>query len=331
MKIKPGILTYDFKKPGRMKSNNLGDSMQSIAASRLVGFDWRDASYINREDLSSRPLNLSDGEKTKVLMHGLFAHNKNTFPLNDDVIPNFTSVHINKNYKFTKRAIETYKKFEPIGCRDKYSVERFKKVGIDACFSGCLTLTLEKDERPRSGIVFIIDNIKVNKKGEGIKGYGISGISSYEEFIKWKGSTPLIDFLANSYGEEAVRNATFLTQSIDKNKTSEEQFEMAEKRIDLLSSAELVVTTRISSLTTSMAVGTPVILLKIKGNDLRMKGLIEHWNVINMVKNNSSRKVSNIIIDVDVAFDKNKIINKNTHIPMTEKLSKEVKEWWNSN
>ena len=48
-------------------------------------------------------------------------------------------------------------KVRPVGCRDYYTLEFFQKHKIPACFSGCLTLTLQRERfsnrRERSGVV----------------------------------------------------------------------------------------------------------------------------------------------------------------------------------
>ena len=52
-----------------------------------------------------------------------------------------------------------FKQHEPIGCRDEYTAEALRKKGIDAYFSGCLTLTLG-DKYPTSvktDKVYVVD------------------------------------------------------------------------------------------------------------------------------------------------------------------------------
>ena len=55
--------------------------------------------------------------------------------------------------------LEYLKEHEPIGCRDYYTVGLLKEKGIDAYFSGCMTLTLSETCRyngnKREGIYFV--------------------------------------------------------------------------------------------------------------------------------------------------------------------------------
>lgn len=59
--------------------------------------------------------------------------------------PLFVAFHINSKVRdsmLSKESIEYLKKYEPIGCRDTYTMDLLKGKGIDAYFSGCMTLTL---------------------------------------------------------------------------------------------------------------------------------------------------------------------------------------------
>lgn len=284
MNYKKGILIYDFSNLDRVNEVNIGDYVQTIAALNLVQDSWKDKIYINREELNKDIPGLSGKEKVKLIANGWFVHNQNTWPINKKILPLFTSVHISKGFNFNEKSISELKKFQPIGCRDLDSKRRLNENGIEAYFSGCLTMSFKKREKNRSGILFIIDNIKIENNVP-FSNYKKGGIQTYDDFVKWRGSKYIIKILSKSYNPEEIRQAEFLTQFSDKNLTIEQQFINAEKWLDKLSSKELVVTTRIHSLMPAMAMGTPAIFIMINNLDLRFKGLMKYWNIIDFSNN----------------------------------------------
>ena len=60
----------------------------------------------------------------------------------------------------TEKGIAYLKKHAPIGCRDKFTVQILNEKGIDAYFTGCLTLTLDNykvDDALRGDDIYIVD------------------------------------------------------------------------------------------------------------------------------------------------------------------------------
>lgn len=50
------------------------------------------------------------------------------------------------------------KAFEPIGCRDRSTCDFLRSLGVNAYFSGCMTLTFDKREKePVNGKIFLVD------------------------------------------------------------------------------------------------------------------------------------------------------------------------------
>lgn len=306
---KKSVLIYKFDDM-EVSSVNIGDYIQSLAALSIVNENWKNLNFINRERLFEEPK-----EKTKLIANGWYTHNQNTFPVNEKIDPLFISVHVNKKLELTKEVINNFKKFQPIGCRDQQSVEKLKENGVDAYFSGCLTLSLPKRIKKRKGIVFVVDNIQ---------SWG-NWCDSFEKFKKWKGSKVVIEELLKNYKLKEIKKAKFLIQQTDKNKKIEWQFKRAEKWLDTLSSAELVVTTRIHSLMPSIAMGTPSLYIMKNNKDSRFEGLSEHWNYIDFT---SYKKENKVVFNIKRDKDNN-IINKNTHNELSEKNNKAVNEFWN--
>src|SRR5690606_35429742 len=63
-------------------------------------------------------------------------------------------------FMLSEKGIAYLKKHEPIGCRDQFTADTLKAKGIDAYFSGCLTLTLDTykvDDSERGDDIYIVD------------------------------------------------------------------------------------------------------------------------------------------------------------------------------
>lgn len=113
---------------------NLGDDIQTLAATRLLG---EVEGYISREKLNTW------GSGGVVSLNGFFM-GSNNWPPHESIIPVFYSFHIDKKYEqviCSPEGVNYLKKHAPIGCRDRGTVEVLKRYGVDAYYSGCLTLT----------------------------------------------------------------------------------------------------------------------------------------------------------------------------------------------
>lgn len=142
--MKYGLLTYD--------THNIGDDIQSIAAEQfLPSVDY----LVLRDNIGSFD------KECKLIMNGWFmhkygstGHQKYKFPPKENIKPLITSFHLDTTEIFDK---EYFKKHEPIGCRDLYTLGIMQDAGIDAYFSGCMTLTLKRPDVERTEEVFCVD------------------------------------------------------------------------------------------------------------------------------------------------------------------------------
>ncbi|HEX2755022.1 MAG TPA: glycosyltransferase, partial [Candidatus Limnocylindrales bacterium] len=95
-------------------------------------------------------------------MHPLFDL-RYDFPYHTDIRPVFLSFHVNRLDMLSDEAREYLRRHGPIGCRDWSTVFLLLSAGIDAFFSGCLTMTIDGLYPSReaayagSGMVGIID------------------------------------------------------------------------------------------------------------------------------------------------------------------------------
>lgn len=320
--ISKGMLIYDFHKHTTEKTINIGDYFQTLAALQLINENYKDKKIarINREDLKSLPndFSSSDYEEIKFIGNGWYIHSENSFPLNKKYNPLFVSVHINEKMKLSEKEIESFKKFEPIGCRDKESVKKLESKGVKAYFSGCLTLTFkERNIKKRKGIIFIVDNLIVNIKGKKLR------VRNMEQFKKWPGFKTVYETLRKNYTEDEIMKAKFYDQFSKLKLSIDKQFAIAEKRLNKLSKANLVVTTRIHSLMPSMSMGTPTLFIMKNNLDSRFEGLNQFWNYIDLT--NVKKPVFNINYE-------NKLIkNKNEFREFMKPTIKKVKDFWNFN
>lgn len=317
-KIQNGTLIYDFKNTNTpQKTVNLGDYVQSIAAMNLVGTTENDSgiAFVDREDLKSTPFGHENGKLVKFVANGWYTHNQKSFPTNENIMPLFTSVHIDDRLLFSEDVISTFKMYEPIGCRDITSTRKLSEHGIKSYFSGCLTLTFDPVDIERNGIVFVVDNL-FDSEGK--------IITSLKQFRNWRGYKKVEEVLLKEYTMSDIENSTFLTQLSSINLSPKEQFEKARKNLDILSKADLVITTRIHTLMPSMSLGSRAIILITNLNDDRFKGLINFWNYIDF----TVRDEINLPVE-SINYDENgKIINNSEFRDFMKPEISKIKEWW---
>jgi lipopolysaccharide biosynthesis glycosyltransferase/tetratricopeptide (TPR) repeat protein len=188
-----GVL--DYKSPDyTQSSNNIGDYIQSLALLRILARFVTSRWKLPSDDLarvmadlrttSSAPVASSrdppvalvtvdrDAPTMAAARHrdhtiwlptfGWFCHPPfgaaPPLPFPDNVRPFFISFHLNKPYLLTAEAIAYLKRFEPVGCRDWSTVYWLLNAGVEAFFSGCITLTLAlPGKRPAGQTVYAVD------------------------------------------------------------------------------------------------------------------------------------------------------------------------------
>ncbi|GAA3641612.1 polysaccharide pyruvyl transferase family protein [Flavivirga jejuensis] len=277
--MKYGLLTYDENK----RFFNVGDNIQSLAAKQfLPNVD----TFINRERLGEYK-----GEKTKLIMNGWFTHNIHNWVPSDDISPVFVSFHMNNTAApamLSDKGIAYLKKHEPIGCRDQFTADTLIAKGIDAHFTGCLTLTLDSykvDDSQRDENIYIVDPLYSYPRPEKIfynAKATVRNILNGTAFQLSKKNKHLKNFIS----DELLESAEFINQEPPSNKYSDvEKFEMAESLLKKYAKAKLVITSRIHCALPCLALGTPVIF--VNGFDsfvdsCRFDGILELFNRIDI-------------------------------------------------
>ncbi|NVN94418.1 MAG: polysaccharide pyruvyl transferase family protein [Bacteroidetes bacterium] len=205
-------------------SSNLGDQIQSIAIEQFL--PSIDAKF-DRDYLSE----VSNKEKHLLIMQGWFSHlPEKCFPPSDSIIPVFFGFHITDwnesiEYFLKPLSVDYLKHHEPIGCRDKKTMEMLIEKGVDAFYSKCLTLTFPKREiEPENGKVFLVN---------------VDGIDIPESIRK--DSISLSHYVYSFWDEEV-------------------KYLMAKKIIELYrDEAKLIVTTKLHCALPCIAMGIPVV------------------------------------------------------------------------
>jgi hypothetical protein len=144
-------------------SGNIGDSIQTLAAlncyRHALRLDMPFAEFLERVLTDSVPgarfvfVSRDCSHRQKLpprvvtLMNGWFMHpgrhNAIEWPMNASVEPVFVSFHLADDRLLSPVGIEYFKRHQPIGCRDVATVDRLRAHGIEAYFTGCLTLTID--------------------------------------------------------------------------------------------------------------------------------------------------------------------------------------------
>jgi hypothetical protein len=276
--MKYGLLNYIENQ----KYFNVGDNIQSLAAKQFLP---KVDKYVDRESLASY-----NGDQVKLIMNGWFIHNTTNWVPSDKIIPLFVSFHMNNTAAPTMlndKGIAYLKKHEPIGCRDEFTVKILKEKGIDAYFTGCLTLTLDSykvDDSERGDDIYIVDPL-YNYPSKQRLFYSvrstIKSILNGKVFHLGKKNK----HLKNLIDIDLLKTANYIDQEPLDNITDKERFERAETILKKYAKAKLVITSRIHCALPCLAMGTPVIY--INGFDTfvdscRFEGILELFNRIDI-------------------------------------------------
>lgn len=228
--MKYGLVTFK-------DTENIGDDIQSYVAIRfLPKIDY----YIEREKLDL--FIPKKKEYILTIMNGWFLHSKINFPLSPYIYPIYISTHfsaynsggITDEYlnDFSKKHLS---KYAPIGCRDTGTMELLKKKDIPNYFSGCLTLTIERDKKiKKEDYICIVD---IDEKAEK---YVYDNFSSQTKIVK----------RTHKLNKEENRKLSW-----------EERFKNVKALLDVYQGAKLVITSRLHCALPCLALGTPVLLL----------------------------------------------------------------------
>lgn len=300
--MKYGLLVYPHNANNIF---NIGDYVQSIAARQFLP---QVDCFLNREQLNEPII-----DETKLILNGWFMHNPESWPPAEKLEPLFVAFHINKlaaDKMLSRVGIEYLKKHQPIGCRDYYTVDLLKSKGVEAFFSGCLTLTLGESyhhEEEDGAQIYITDLNSLLKKNFSfiircfrtllLKKPLLNRIRTRMNQCGAHRSMRSIAAVYETYqkviADEVFLQANYIDQEIEDTFSSEDdKFEYADALLKKYSKARYVITSRIHCALPCLAMGTPVVFVN---NDLlgevhncRLNGLRELFHTIEITNNGIS-------------------------------------------
>lgn len=257
------------------KTVNIGDYVQALASRQFLP---NLEGFVERDELKSY-----DGEECAMIMNGWYMHQPLQWPPSPKIHPLFVSVHINKLAKVTMlqgKGLEYLKEHEPIGCRDFYTVGLLKEKGIDAYFSGCMTLTLGETYRyngnKREGIYFVDAYVERIHKYDYpmllfqslfyFRSVRILYQKNWRYVSKlrhWCQMTKFYAAFSIVFDKSTLLTATYISQQCpyfkDNYNSNESLMQCADELLKKYAKAEMVVTSRIHCALPCTGMGTPVI------------------------------------------------------------------------
>ena len=224
-------------------------------------------------------------------------------------------------------------------------LDYIKSLGVDAYYTGCLTLTLGNtfQTEEKSNKVYFVDPRYKKHKGFwnklktlliGITKFNtINTIrSKFKKENNWKSWYKTIEFYksySQIFTDEVLMNAEYIKHYIPASlfKNEDEIFAYGENLLRQYAKANFVVTARIHCARPSLSMGTPTIYVDIPDDhevsDCRLNGIKEYFHV---VQNRKGILSSNLVKNGEKIGWNTSIQNKKDFIPVKEKIEKTVKE-----
>lgn len=277
------IYNYPFDDKN-LEYGNIGDYIQSLAALQFLPKNCKPI-FIDRDEIDNY-----NGEKAIIIMNGWYRiKNKKRF-ISPNLLPIFISIHISNPENIDSYFINNIKKFEPIGCRDTFTLNALKKHGINSYFSSCLTTTMDinylvNDEQRNDEIIFIDYNFGYDDK---------------------------IDNYIKSLKEYNFSRVTYVTHKFKLKLTQTERFNCAKNLINKYARAKLIITTRIHGALPCLALNTPFIFVN-KQFDRRFYGIYQLFNTVGI--NSTGNFNINVLLN-----ENNLIINPKAFLKYANKL-----------
>lgn len=281
------------------KAINIGDYIQALASAQFVG---KDSVFIEREKIDEY-----EGDEVIMIMNGWFMHHPEHWIPSPYIHPLFVAFHLNDladKELLADKSISYLKRFEPIGCRDKKTVRKLQTHGVNAYFSGCMTLTLgyKYQSEEKDGKVYITDPIISIKNTKEkviclLKSlinfqaiyclYKKEFLSDYKRSSRWIRISKFFLVYSKLFDKKLLQEATYITQESEfyhKYETSQELLDAAESLVKSYAKASCVITSRIHCALPCLGVETPVIYIYNDMQDevssCRLDGLKQLFNIV---------------------------------------------------
>ena len=317
-----GLMSYA---PASVTTNtiNLGDYIQSIAARQFLP---KVDALIDREQMSNY-----DGDDINLIMNGWFMTHPENWPPSKHIKPLITSFHINgsvENQMLSEESIRYLKSHEPIGCRDSHTCDLLSTKGVDAFFSGCLTLTLGNTYKHNgcSGKVLFVNVLDEFKSLSELilhprTTYGRIKSGLFRDAFYKRG------IMNKLFDKRLQLDANYLNQSV-RPRRADNLLDMADAFLKQLAAAKFVVTSKLHTALPCLAMGTPVIFINgglyEYANIGRLSGLIDLLNVIDVDRNHNvtPRFDIKLPLTVDSEFS-----NRSSYKEYADKLTAQCRQF----
>lgn len=225
---------------------NIGDEIQSIAARQFVP---QVDTWLDRDQIGTETSRLDT--PTKVILNAWWLHGDDWPPRGDMLEPLLISMFLDHHHPAARRAflspasLDFLRAHGPVGARDQATLAFLEEQSVPAYFSGCLTLTLQRDpDVRRQDFVVAVDLPQPVLAA-----------------LKLRTDRPVVELTA--YHEPTL--------------SPEHRIRLAELYLLAFQSASMVLTTRLHALLPSLAFDTPALLVRTPStfDPLRFQGLAD--------------------------------------------------------
>ena len=301
-------------------SDNLGDFIQSIAAAAFLD---ENPVFLDRDQL-----HLGTSTPTQLILNGWFMEQPRHWPPGPGIVPLFLSFHINptaQKQMLSPEGIAYLQKYAPIGCRDHYTLQLLQKHQIPAYFSGCLTLSLNRQgfprpqQAPQEPYILLCSalerlNPKNNPSTSGLRGL-LNTLKNVQRAFRFQRANRRLEaFLAQAEQPIVRKSQIVSTQKYNRD----ERYSMAEEQLQWIAHAKIVVTSRIHTALPAVAMGIPVLFLsdglEHPNQQSRLEGLTQLFH---------SYKTSDL---TEVNLEQ--LSPTTDHYPLAEEIRKKVVQFW---
>lgn len=270
-------------------TNNLGDDIQSLAAIQFLPY----VNFLMNRDYISR---YKPPKYTKVIFNGWYMEKPENWPPDLNVIPLFISFHISPNNveKFLNSVSISYlKRHSPIGCRDLFTKSLLESYGIDAYFSGCLTLTLgyRFDYLKKEGNYYLIVDIdpiafdalpkEVKENSLRVTQQNPTG-SFYRKILLRLASSKIKQLVPSSVRKFISSRLLYTVPFVSKDEWYIKRLKVALERLKQIAAAKVVITSRLHIALPALAFNKPVVFINKNLSDPRFTGLLDFLNAYDL-------------------------------------------------
>ena len=263
-------------------SKNIGDYVQTKAVVDILKTQ-------NIRILDRERLNNYKGNKIKTIVNGWFMESPENWPPSNNIDPLFISFHINPSVKETlinQDSVNYFKKHEPIGCRDYYTRDLLIEHGINAYFSSCVTLGIDRKnylKKQPEGIIVIgaFDRLKPFLNFKSPLKFLMSLIKYPLRFLNY--NIKLYRF-NNHLKRQKFKIKNFDQITKKPINSHAEGIKLAENMLQKIAESKIIITSRIHSALPALAMGLKVIFidegLEHNNHKMRLSGLKNYFKTV---------------------------------------------------